>query len=551
MTQWERQLAKQNIRPKYLTLAAFSTSLLFGAWSAAAEANEPSIYCQHDEYRFVDEMTAREGCSVDWSLISQEQYKKGLAAEELLDSEKSGPTEEGESVVAHPDSIMPLWQHFITIKNANVRVRPDNTSERITTLPKGTVVDVHGKVRDKNWYLISEGTTGPRHGVENLLGYIFGDLLALGVEEVYLGTDSAKLLKPSPGPKECYGCNLNGVDLRGAYLVDAKLRYSEFYKANLANANLAGADLGGSSSDGWPYKLSKADLSGANLEGSRLDQKDLRWSNFTNANLAKADLSKSMLNGANFEAANLKEANLYYSNLAGAELGYANLSGANLINANLSEANLYGAVLVEADLTEANLSGAGVYCWFRGCFTGANLEDANFIGANLSKANLSSAYLRRTEMSGADLREANLKGTQLGYGSHFIGADLRGADLEGARGRTAVFDYAIMAGVNMTDFYVRQGSAIKTNFRGANLESATFHQSDLDGANFSDANLTGASFGSSSLKGANFSNANLSGASFGGADLEGSDMTETDTSSTIFCNTIMPNGDVNNSGCDK
>ena len=93
---------------RYLTLAAFSTSLLFGAWSAAAEVNEPSIYCQHDDYGYVDEMTARQGCTGDWSPISQEQYQSGLAAEELLDSKKPGPSDKDESVVINWDDYYEL-----------------------------------------------------------------------------------------------------------------------------------------------------------------------------------------------------------------------------------------------------------------------------------------------------------------------------------------------------------------------------------------------------------------------------------------------------------
>ena len=92
---------------RYLTLAAFSAFLLFGAWSAAAEVKEPSIYCQHDEYGYVD-MEAGQECTVGWSPISQDQYQKGLAAEELLDSKKPGPSDKDESVVINWDDFYKL-----------------------------------------------------------------------------------------------------------------------------------------------------------------------------------------------------------------------------------------------------------------------------------------------------------------------------------------------------------------------------------------------------------------------------------------------------------
>ncbi len=62
----------------------------------------------------------------------------------------------------------------------------------------------------------------------------------------------------------------------------------------------------------------------------------------------------------------------------------------------------------------------------------------------------------------------------------------------------------------------------RTNFRGADLAGADFRGTDLGGACFVGANLEGATLGPS-------------------VDLDGA----------IFCNTVMPDGRINSSGCGK
>ena len=58
----------------------------------------------------------------------------------------------------------------MALKNANVRERPDVESTQVATLSKGSEVTALGKVKDKNWYLVS------RDGKK--LGYVFGTLLS-------------------------------------------------------------------------------------------------------------------------------------------------------------------------------------------------------------------------------------------------------------------------------------------------------------------------------------------------------------------------------------
>ena len=66
--------------------------------------------------------------------------------------------------------------------------------------------------------------------------------------------------------------------------------------------------------------------------------------------------------------------------------------------------------------------------------------------------------------------------------------------------------------------------------RGANLSNANFTGADLEGADLRGANLSGACFVDANLRNATLgSSANLGGA--------------------IFCNTVMPDGSVDDSGC--
>lgn len=70
---------------------------------------------------------------------------------------------------------------------------------------------------------------------------------------------------------------------------------------------------------------------------------------------------------------------------------------------------------------------------------------------------------------------------------------------------------------------------------------------DCTGCNLSRANLKGAD-----LTGVNFTKANLSGACLVNADFTGATFAKnTNLANAIFCNTTMPNGDIDNSGCGE
>jgi hypothetical protein len=109
----------------------------------------------------------------------------------------------------------------------------------------------------------------------------------------------------------------------------------------------------------------------------------------------------------------------------------------------------------------------------------------------------------RFPSDGQDFEDCNFAGDSLGNcnGCNFRDADLGGADLS-----------------------------------GESYQGASFREANLRGANLEDADVSGVSFRDACLVDATLLGANTDGAHFGGA---------------ILCNTILPNGTVSNSGCDR
>ncbi len=86
---------------------------------------------------------------------------------------------------------------------------------------------------------------------------------------------------------------------------------------------------------------------------------------------------------------------------------------------------------------------------------------------------------------------------------------------------------------------------------GKNLGKCCYEGGDLSGKNFKGANLGGANFSGATLTNANFSGANLGNACFADADLTDAMINRsTNWTGAIFCRTTMPDGSVDDSGCD-
>lgn len=212
--------------------------------------------------------------------------------------------------------------------------------------------------------------------------------------------------------------------------------------------------------------------------------------------LADADLSGMYLWKVRLAYANLQGTNFQGSSLNWAQLYFANLRGANLKETNLVQTDLRNTLLKEADLTGSNLIGAKL----EGCrLSGAILKDALYSKSTVWPEGFDpKSHGAMCICPKADLRKAVLKNKFL------RSVDLRNADLSGA------------------------------DLRGAQLLSAKLNNAILSGARLQNSALHRADF---------------SGAQLDGANLKGAIIKETVFDNAVFCETVMPDGSINNEGC--
>ncbi len=154
-----------------------------------------------------------------------------------------------------------------------------------------------------------------------------------------------------PAREERFSIDLARTDLRGAFLVDARLEGALLDSARLERANMVGARLAraflvGAALDG--AFLVDARLEGAHLVGARLER----------AHLVGARLDRAVLAGAFLERALLAGARLTGAHLEGADLRNADLDGADLSHAvGLRAEQLAAAVLFPSTRLPAELAG--------------------------------------------------------------------------------------------------------------------------------------------------------------------------------------------------
>ena len=91
-------------------------------------------------------------------------------------------------VIPPKPEIDPIETTYVAVKNANVRKEPTVRSAKVTTLKRGTKVQVAGKVKGRNWYLVERA--------DKPLGYVYGELL--------MEPEAAKLALAAP-PKPAAG----------------------------------------------------------------------------------------------------------------------------------------------------------------------------------------------------------------------------------------------------------------------------------------------------------------------------------------------------------
>jgi uncharacterized protein YjbI with pentapeptide repeats len=226
--------------------------------------------------------------------------------------------------------------------------------------------------------------------------------------------------------------NVSGADLSGAKVTGAEFSSTEgltseqlYSTASYQQKNLTGIVLDFIELEGWD--LRGQDLANARLQGSNLSGTDLSDSNLTGADLSGAELGTS-----NLSRANLTRAEFGSSQLAGADLSDANIRWAGFYNNGLTKEQLYStASYQEKDLLGIILLGMpGLLQEFD--FSGQDLRWAVLaipqdLPQDLSRANFRDADLALAKLSRATLAEADLRGANL------ANASLSDADLQSTR----------------------------------------------------------------------------------------------------------------------
>ena len=89
----------------------------------------------------------------------------------------------------------------------------------------------------------------------------------------------------------------------------------------------------------------------------------------------------------------------------------------------------------------------------------------------------------------------------------------------------------------------------KRGCRSCDLDKVDLNKMDLTGVNLTEAILTNTNLTKALLLGGDLRSVDLTDADLRAADLTGANLTGAMLGHTIFCDTRMPNGTINNSGC--
>lgn len=194
----------------------------------------------------------------------------------------------------------------------------------------------------------------------------------------------------------------------------------------------------------------------------------------------------------------------------------------------LSNNNLTELDLSDLDFKAANLTGNNLY--------GADLSRAKLANTNLAQARLDRALITSTDFSGANLSQATILRPT-------IFTTLEVMTHEAPKFRNANLSHTII-----------QGLFDRTNFGGANLESASFIPKGTrngDSVIISRSSLVSCNFARANLKNTVFTGANLSYARFMGADLQGANLRGTNLTKANFTGANVAGADITGSNIDE
>lgn len=271
-------------------------------------------------------------------------------------------------------------------------------------------------------------------------------------------------------------------------------------------------------------------MAGVNFRGAQLSNVDL-----TGANLNSSQFNASTLNGVIFDGADLTAADFSYANLTGCSFSASPV----LTETTFHGTALTCVKFEDADVTPATFDRplrvlAGSSC--RTSFARSTVEYTQLtataapihgVWKNLDLSNTNVLNLpappdwSHEDLSGVCLRHMNLHGGTF-HGTNFTAAILDTIDLT-----DAVADSALFVGTSMIGAQMSRISASNADWTGgSNLSSAQLDSSTVSGAKFDGATLKAANFSYATAVGATFSaailnaDATLASANLSYADLQ-------------------------------
>jgi esterase/lipase superfamily enzyme/uncharacterized protein YjbI with pentapeptide repeats len=157
------------------------------------------------------------------------------------------------------------------------------------------------------------------------------------------------------------------------------------------------------------------------------------------------------------------------------DLSRADLSHRDLRHFNLDQANLSGSILASSDLTNATLRNSDLSGTL---LSGAVLVRANLVRARIHGADMSQCNLTSANLSECTLSDSRLDGSIISR-TRFSRATMDASSLREVSGTGAIFDRAILYGVDFTDAALRRPSFKRSNIEATHFDKATLIEPQL------------------------------------------------------------------------
>lgn len=230
-----------------------------------------------------------------------------------------------------------------------------------------------------------------------------------------------------------YKANLERICLKGSIFTQAIIKDSNFARAIFGEIKtferIRGKKVNFNGADFWATLWNDVLIEGLDMRGARLIEAQLLNVIIDGALMQGADLGGAVLTNCS-----MKRAMMQGVSIKGTIFNNVNLEGADLSGLNehsefpkSHKRNQIGTKLKNCILRGANLHNA----YLRGAdLTGAQLQGADLRGVDLREAILARANLQGCDLRGADLQGVNLKGTVLDRAINWRKANFNGAVID-------------------------------------------------------------------------------------------------------------------------